>query len=312
MDNTPANQYALVTLLVKTAALGNFTGPGTANPDLPGSMMEVSGFLADGQVNGETVNLTPYFNGALKSTNRNGMATSVNFLDGGSEYNLKVRPCPAPLTALDPMDLINMPMSVGAAGSNQAMLLNHLYQYFGVLLGCSGYGEDGFSEYQGSNNQYNVHKYMDISANEFNYFIQMVGASATSFGASDSDVTMVANSLNMSFGQRCAPKVAVVPDTDPEYQQMCIGDGCPLASNAVAGCSGQAAVPGFTAMEPVSVASGMMSATMGGSGGMGGAMTSMPAQTSMPAFSGSGNYAPKQTAAAGLMAGAAGVAALLL
>lgn len=84
MDNTPANQYTLVTLLVKTAALGNYTGPGTGNPTLPGSMVNVPGILAPGMYNGEQVNLLPYFNGGLKSTNRGGMPVSLNFLDNGT------------------------------------------------------------------------------------------------------------------------------------------------------------------------------------------------------------------------------------
>lgn len=89
MDNTPANQYSLVTLLVKTAALGNYTGPGTANADLPGSMVNVPGILAPGMYNGEQVNLLPYFNGGLKSTNRGGMPVSLNFLDNGTPSTLR-------------------------------------------------------------------------------------------------------------------------------------------------------------------------------------------------------------------------------
>jgi len=82
-NNTAANQYTLLTLLVNTAGLGNFTGPGTSNPTLPGSMVKVPGILAPGVYNGEAVNLVPYFDGSLKSTNRNGKAVSMNFLDGG-------------------------------------------------------------------------------------------------------------------------------------------------------------------------------------------------------------------------------------
>jgi len=82
-NNTAANQYTLLTLLVNTVGLGNFTGPGSANPSLPGSLVTVPGILAPGVYNGEAVNLLPYFDGSLKSSNRNGKAVSVNFLDGG-------------------------------------------------------------------------------------------------------------------------------------------------------------------------------------------------------------------------------------
>ena len=44
----------------------------------------VPGVLTPGMFNGTTVNLLPYFNGALASTNNGGMSgVSVNFLDDG-------------------------------------------------------------------------------------------------------------------------------------------------------------------------------------------------------------------------------------
>ena len=46
--------------------------------------MAVPGILAPGQFNGTKVNLLPYFNGGLLSSNRGGTSgVSVNFLDGG-------------------------------------------------------------------------------------------------------------------------------------------------------------------------------------------------------------------------------------
>ena len=44
-----------------------------------------------------------------------------------------------------------------------SMLLTHLYQYFGVLLGCSDVGMTGFPAYAGEGSQYNVHK--SVSSN---------------------------------------------------------------------------------------------------------------------------------------------------
>jgi hypothetical protein len=41
---------------------------------------------------------------------------------------------------------------------NPSMLLTHLYQYFGLLLGCSTVGETGFPKYGGQTSMYNVHK----------------------------------------------------------------------------------------------------------------------------------------------------------
>lgn len=81
-DNTAANQYLLLTLLVNTVVIGNYTKPNTG--------VAVPGILAPGVVNGEAVNLLPYFNGCLESTNENGKPASVNFLDGGGAAPLKM------------------------------------------------------------------------------------------------------------------------------------------------------------------------------------------------------------------------------
>lgn len=69
------NQALLLTLLVNTAVIGNYTQP---------NYNAVPGILAPGVYNGEKVNLLPYFNGGLASTNNGGQCgVSVNFLDGG-------------------------------------------------------------------------------------------------------------------------------------------------------------------------------------------------------------------------------------
>ena len=38
------------------------------------------------------------------------------------------------------------------------MLLTHLYEYFGVLLGCTQVGKSGFPPYGGDPSMYDVHK----------------------------------------------------------------------------------------------------------------------------------------------------------
>lgn len=80
-QNTPSNQYTLLTLLVNTVVIGNYTQPNTG--------VTVPGILAPGTYNGEEVNLLPYFNGCLESTNVNERPSSVNFLDGGGAAPLK-------------------------------------------------------------------------------------------------------------------------------------------------------------------------------------------------------------------------------
>ena len=47
------------------------------------------GILAPGEVNGVKVDLAPYFNGGLASTNKGGKAEAVNFLDGSGAEPLK-------------------------------------------------------------------------------------------------------------------------------------------------------------------------------------------------------------------------------
>lgn len=56
----------------------------------PNVDITVPGILAEGIYNGTSVNLLPYFDGTLNSTNRGGSSgESVNFLDGGGATPLK-------------------------------------------------------------------------------------------------------------------------------------------------------------------------------------------------------------------------------
>jgi hypothetical protein len=74
-ENNSTNQYTLLTLLVNTVVIGNYTMP---------NMNAVPGILAKGTYMGKDVNLLPYFDGTLKSSNRGGSSgVSINFLDGG-------------------------------------------------------------------------------------------------------------------------------------------------------------------------------------------------------------------------------------
>ena len=51
----------------------------------------VPGIIAKGTFNGTAVNLLPFFDGTLNSTNRGGSSgVSVNFLDGGGAEPLKM------------------------------------------------------------------------------------------------------------------------------------------------------------------------------------------------------------------------------
>jgi len=198
-------QYTLLTALVNTVVIGNYS----ASP-----MNAVPGILANGTVNGKTVSLLQYFDGALLSTNRGGKAVSLNFLDDGGAVPL----------------MMNKPAN--GTSSNQYKLLTHLYSYFGALLGCSAYGDMGFPAYEGVVSQYTVHKFMALEPEEITWFIMNVGLAATSFGVTTEDATAVGTTLNTVFNAACEPAMALLPNTDPVLNSMCLGEDCPLAMNS--------------------------------------------------------------------------------
>ncbi|KAI9746372.1 MAG: hypothetical protein M1818_000084 [Claussenomyces sp. TS43310] len=228
-NNTAANQMTLLTLVVNTAVIGNYTKPNVG--------ITVPGILAPGMYNGTAVNLAPYFTGALASTNGGGMmGISVNFLDGGGA---------APL-------MMNMPAN--STTSNQYRLLTHLYEYFGVLLGCSMQGASDYPAYTGSGSMYKVHKFMDLSYAEVGWFIQQVASSAASFGVAQSDLEVVGMALANLFDYRCAPPTVVVPSQGAQLQSICTDSTCPIALNS--SCN---AVANVTQPMPASVSGSMPS-----------------------------------------------------
>lgn len=201
-ESTGENQLTLLTLLVNTVVIGNYTEP---------NKNAVPGILAKGQYDGQEVNLLPYFTGGIASSNRGGSSgVSINFLDDGGA---------APLT-------MNKPSN--GTSSNQYKLLTHLYQYFGALLGCSG---SSFPAYTGFGSQAAVHRFMDLSPAEVGYFIEQVGLAASSFGVATDDINAVAGQLNKIFNVRCAPPTIVIPAQGPQLQSICLEDSCPLSPN---------------------------------------------------------------------------------
>jgi len=205
-ENNSTNQYTVLTLIVNTALIGNYS---MINVGIP-----VTGILAPGKYNDTDVNLLPYFDGSLLSTNR-GSAKSLNFLDDGGA---------APL-------MKNMP-SAGNKASNQYMLVTHLYSFFGLLAGCTKVGTGDFPAYGGNTNMYEIHKFMDINPTEMAYFITQVGTAAASFGVTNDDVMALGSALNMYFGNRCGPMASIVPGSPVESQSICQDASCPVAANA--------------------------------------------------------------------------------
>jgi len=90
-----------------------------------------------------------------------------------------------------------------------------------------------FFGYQGDPSQYQIHKFMNLSRTELDYFITQVGLSAASFGAATSDVESVGMALHDTFNMRCFPPTVVIPAQGSQLQAICINPDCPLASGAV-------------------------------------------------------------------------------
>ncbi|KAK5111542.1 hypothetical protein LTR62_004838 [Meristemomyces frigidus] len=187
--NNATNQKAVIVAVVNTAVIGNYTH------DAQKTDIAVPGILAaNATYNSTSVNLLPYFDGSLASSNQGGaQGVSVNFLDGGGA---------TPLTQ-------NMPANGNS--SNQYALLTHLYEYFGAVLGCTEYGKTGFPTYAGETSMYNVHKYMALDAMQVGYFIEQVGLSAASWGVSADDCKIVGTTLEAVFGHKCSAPAAVLP-----------------------------------------------------------------------------------------------------
>ncbi|GAP83484.1 hypothetical protein SAMD00023353_0201500 [Rosellinia necatrix] len=289
-ENTADNQATLLTLIVNTVVIGNYTEPNVG--------VTVPGILAAGKYNGADVNLLPYFTGELESTNKGGdHGVSVNFLDDGGAEPLKK----------------NKPANTDK--SAQYFLITHLYQFFGSLLGCSQQGMPGFDAYSGEASMYEVHKFMALDENEIGYFITQVGLTAASFGVADSDVQAVGKALNSLFGSRCAPPTAVIPAQGEQLQAICIEDTCPVADKAT--CDKYEAV-----VEPSTASSsGSMTATPTGSSSSAptptGSDSATPTPTDGMGSSPSSSATPIPTGGAatngfGLAAVVGGIAAFLL
>ncbi|KAG7370307.1 bacterial-like globin [Nitzschia inconspicua] len=198
-EDNADNQLALMEAVVNLAVLGD------AELDVPGILAEEGG-------------LAPFFTGeAGNTTNRGGMAVSVNFLDGAGDL-----PNPDP-------------------SSNTAMLLSHLYQFFGALLGCTA---PEFPAYQGDPDVYRVHKFMELDEIQMGYFNSQVALAANALGVELGDVVVIRRVLDSLFNIQCAPPVmansglpAILVGTNPS---ICSASSCAVASRSV--CPGDVAI----------------------------------------------------------------------
>ncbi|SCZ87274.1 BZ3500_MvSof-1268-A1-R1_Chr2-2g04740 [Microbotryum saponariae] len=305
-NNTGANQLTLLTLLVNTAVIGNYSSTPGLGPRIiahsAGRLASrslstplnvgvgVPGILnPNGTYNGTAVNLVPYFSGALASTNRGGNSgVSVNFLDGGGA---------APL------------MNNTAANSNstnQYKLLNHLYEFFGVLLGCTQLGST-YQPYPGNKSMYEVHKFMVLDPSEMNYFITQVALSAASFGVAEADIEAAGSALNTLFNYRCSPPVRqnVSAALAGTLQSICTESTCPL--DADSNCTAQTAIADPVAANSTNNGSASATSAMGSATGSRTGSATAAAATTTKAASGA-----NQVKAAGAVGIIGAAVALLL
>lgn len=246
-ENNATNQKTVLTLVVNTALIGTYSNATGAPKN------NVTGILMPGKYNGQDVSLAKYFDGSLKSSNRNGNPTAVNFLDGGGATPLKQN------------------MAANNTNSNQYTLVTHLYEFFGTLLGCSAQTSSGpFMTYEGVQSMSQVHRFMNLDETEMNYFIQQVGLSATSFGVSAEDATAVGNSLNKTFNYRCAPPTVLGPGFANVSQSTCLASSCMVANPSNCNQSGDSYPNGTSNAEPQSAASTGSGSGSSGSGSGGG------------------------------------------
>ena len=214
-NNTAENQLTLITLVVNTAIIGNYT---------KGAMNVVPGILAHGDIDGKMVNLLPFFDGSMNTTNVNNMPVKVNFLDDGGASPL----------------LLNKPAN--GMNSKQYTLVTHLYKVFGGLLECSQQSNGSvFKSYDGVTSMFEVHKFMKLDNAQVMYFIKQVGLAALSFGVSMEDTNSIGNTLTNLFLMKCDIPIALVPGAIPDSQSICIADDCPVAKSCTS-------TPTFTPM----------------------------------------------------------------
>ncbi|MCJ1355973.1 MAG: hypothetical protein MMC33_005967 [Icmadophila ericetorum] len=151
----------------------------------------VTGILNPGVYDGTYVDLLPYFDGSIQSSNLNNQPIGINWLDDGGTvplYNYLNGVAPS-------LVLLNT--------SNQFKLFTNLYSIFARLFGCtlppasvSTPGE------------------MTQAAMQFNF--------------SQEDTMTLSEEFNAKYNVRCSPPVEVSPTQPLELESLCQADTCPL------------------------------------------------------------------------------------
>lgn len=210
--NNSQTQYQLVQHIVALA----FGGAPSSNTNISS---DITGIFNPGTFQDLSVDLAPWFNGVIDSTNLNDQAVGINWLDDGG---------------LGPLhNYLNGSTSsvVLTNTTNQYRLFAHFFQAFSHIFGCSDPPEPAPST-SGSNSPLSlayVHKYMNLNYTDLGHFINQLSMATANYGFSDQDSQTLSTDLNGMYNVRCAPPVTESAAQGPQLLSLCQADTCPLA-----------------------------------------------------------------------------------
>ncbi|KFY28043.1 hypothetical protein V493_03126, partial [Pseudogymnoascus sp. VKM F-4281 (FW-2241)] len=175
----------------------------------------LTGILNPGVHDGVPVNLLPFFNGSIASTNLNNLAVGINWLDDGGKKPL--------------VDFMSNKTDtvVLSPASNEYRLFGHFYTAFGKIFGCSNPPPSPTAG--GPPNPAYVHKFMDLNFTEIGHFINQLTLSAEFHGFSPTDAQSLELLMNGRYNTRCAPAMSVDALQPPQLFSICQNPTCPLA-----------------------------------------------------------------------------------
>ncbi|KFX91633.1 hypothetical protein O988_07659 [Pseudogymnoascus sp. VKM F-3808] len=191
-----------------------FGGPGTSiDPDtVPNGL---TGILNPGVHDGVKINLLPFFNGSIASTNLNNQAVGINWLDDGGTKPL--------------VDFMSNKTETVVLNSNtnEYRLFGHFYTAFAKIFGCS---HPPVSPTAGKfPNPAYVHKFMSLNHTEIGHFINQLTLAAQYYGFSTTDAQSLALLMNSRYNTRCAPAMSINTNEAAQLFSICQDPTCPLA-----------------------------------------------------------------------------------
>jgi hypothetical protein len=189
----------------------NVPVPGMLNLNGTGTWTRADGTVYKGD-------LARYFLGGEMTTNVGDKAAKVNFIDIGPQPFAT-----GPTYQHSPTELV----------SKQYLMIQHLYQIFSQLLGCSL----GFPQYEGVPGMWTKHRFMELTDAQNMYFVTQVGAAAKSYGVVDADITIIATALINLYNRKNSPAVAVnaAAGLTSSLQSICQGPTCTESSKGSGG-----------------------------------------------------------------------------